>query len=152
MAGFADIALSSAPIFGGALLGLAAGQFKGPDFRAGITADLDLIDRLPPEQVDRRAALQRSVDQRIDDLLTANDRSRALRSAAGSYQGNWRDIVLFICAVLFAIIWWHVPHGRANWTVFFVVLIAVCVITALYAFRGVRRALGRALTRNSSRS
>jgi len=24
---------------------------------------------------------------------------------AASYEGNWRDIVVFICAVLFTIIW-----------------------------------------------
>ena len=86
--------LGAAPIFGGALLGVAAGQIKGPDFRGTIKTDLELLDALPPDQEARRTALQRTIDQRIDDLIAANDRSRALRAAAASYQGNWRDIVL----------------------------------------------------------
>ena len=97
MPGFSELALGAAPIFGGALLGVAAGQIKGPDFRAQIKTDLDLLDRAPGRRVARRAALQRTIDQRIDDLVTANERSRELRSRELSYEGNWRDIVLF-CA------------------------------------------------------
>ncbi|HUO36890.1 MAG TPA: hypothetical protein VMU34_03150, partial [Mycobacterium sp.] len=96
MPGITEIALGTAPIFGGALLGVAAGQLRGPDFRGQLKADLDLLDRLPPGETARRAALQDSIDQRIDDLVQANKRSRQLRAAASSYQGNWRDIVLFL--------------------------------------------------------
>ncbi|WP_257702892.1 hypothetical protein [Mycobacterium tuberculosis] len=42
MPGLGQIALNSAPIFGGAMLAIAAGQFKGPDFRALIRQDMDL--------------------------------------------------------------------------------------------------------------
>jgi hypothetical protein len=136
MAGIADIALGSAPIMGGALLGAAAGQFKGPDYRATITADLDLLDRIPPEQEARRAALRASIDERIDDLVKASQRSRRLKEIASSYQGNWRDIVLFISTVLFTIIWWNVEHSRTNWLPMFLVLIAVSLLTAYYALRG----------------
>ncbi len=136
MPGIADIALGSAPIMGGALLGAAAGQFKGPDYRATITADLDLLDRIPPEQEARRAALRASIDERIDDLVKASQRSRRLKEIASSYQGNWRDIVLFISNVLFTIIWWNVEHSRTNWLPMFVVLIAVSLLTAFYALRG----------------
>jgi hypothetical protein len=66
MPGLAEIALAGAPIAGGALLGAAAGNIKPPDIRAIITKDLDLLDRIPAEQVERRARLQRSIDQRID--------------------------------------------------------------------------------------
>ena len=59
MPGIAELALGAAPIFGGALLGVAAGQIKGPDVRAAIKADLDLLDRIPDEESGRRAALQR---------------------------------------------------------------------------------------------
>lgn len=31
------------------MLAIAAGQFKGPDFRALIRQDMDLLDRLPAD-------------------------------------------------------------------------------------------------------
>ncbi len=141
MAGLAELAIGAAPIFGGALLGVAAGQIKGPDFRAQIKADFDLLEELPPEQEARRAALQRTIDQRIDDLVEANERSRRLRAAAASYEGNWRDIVLFISAVLFTIVWAAKEKHGANWLMMLIVLIVICAVTAFYAFRGLRRSV-----------
>lgn len=141
MPGIAELALGAAPIFGGALIGVAAGQIRGPDFRTMIKSDLDLLERIPEEESARRAALQRSINQRIDDLVEANARSRQLRAAAGAYEGNWRDIVLVLCAVLFTIVWWNVPHSRTNWLVLFIVMIALSVVAAVYAFRGLRRSL-----------
>ena len=141
MPGIADLAVGAAPIFGGALLGVAAGQIRGPDFRAQIKDDLDLLDQLPPDQEARRAALQRTIDQRIDDLVEANDRTRRRRAAAASYEGNWRDIVLFISAVLFTIIWSQKEQRGTSWLPLLVVLIAICAVTAFYAFRGIRRAV-----------
>ena len=149
MPGIGQLALGAAPIFGGALLGIAAGQIKGPDVRAAIKADLDLLDRIPDEESGRRAALQRSIDQRIDDLVWANRRNRALRAAASSYEGNWRDIVLVLCAVLFTIVWWNVPHSRTNWMFLFVVMIIVSVVAALYAFRGLSQSLRALFRRNT---
>ncbi len=148
MPGIAELALGTAPILGGALLGVAAGQLKGPDFRGAIKADLDLLDRLPDDQAERRAALQESIDQRVDDLVAANKRSRQLREAAGSYEGNWRDIVLFISALLFTLIWWNVNHNRSNWLAMFIVMIAASIVAALYAFRGARRSLMHLLHRS----
>ena len=148
MPGLAELAVGSAPIFGGALLGLAAGQIKGPDFRGTIKQDLELLEALPPDDPSgRRAALQRTIDQRIDDLVEANDRSRRIRAAASSYSGNWRDIVLFVCAVLFTIIWATKEKHGSNWLPMLVVLIIVCVVTAVYAFRGALRGL-RTFLRN----
>jgi hypothetical protein len=147
MPGLASMALSTAPIFGGALLAVAAGQLKGPDFRGTIKQDLDLLDRLPPEQTGRRAALQRTIEQRIDDLVEANDRNRALRAFASSYQGNWRDVVLFLCAVLFTFVWWNVNHHRTNWLPMFIVMILASAVTAVYALRGTRRSLARLIRR-----
>ena len=141
MTGVAQLALGAAPIFGGALLGVAAGQIRGPDFRGMIKADLELLDRIPEEESARRAALLRSINQRIDDLVEANTRSRELRAAASAYEGNWRDIVLVLCAVLFTIVWWNVPHSRTNWLVLFIVMIVVSVVAAMYAFRGLRKSL-----------
>ena len=77
MAGLGQIALSTAPIFGGALLAVAAGQVKGPNFREQIRQDMDLLDRLPPDATARRADLQRTIDARVDDLVDTADRTRA---------------------------------------------------------------------------
>ncbi len=77
MVGLAEIALNTAPIFGGALLAVSAGQFKRPDYRAIIKQDMDLLDRLPPDATERRADLQRTIDSRIDDLVNISQRNRA---------------------------------------------------------------------------
>ncbi|OBJ05604.1 hypothetical protein A5660_15530 [Mycobacterium alsense] len=143
MVGLGQIALNSAPVFGGALLAVAAGQFKAPDYRAAIKQDMDLLDRLPPEATQRRAELQRTIDARIDDLVDSLDRSRALRRAAQSYQGNWRDAVLLLCVLLFTVIWWDVNHSRSNWLPMFILLILLSVVTAAYTVRGVLRAVRR---------
>jgi hypothetical protein len=138
--GLGEIALNSAPVFGGAMLAIVAGQFKAPDYREQIKQDLELLERLPPDATDRRAELQRTIDARIDDLVDATDRSRALRRAALSYQGNWRDVVLLLCVLLFTIVWWNVSHSRSNWLPMFVLLILLSVAAAVYALRGVLRA------------
>ena len=152
MPGLAEIALGAAPIAGGVLLGAVAGNVKGPDIRAGILADFDLLDRIPAEQADRRAAMSQMIGQRIDTLVEAGERSRQLRNAAASYQGNWRDIVVFVCAVLFTIVWWHVNHHRSNWLPVFVMLIVLSVITGIYAVRGVGRVLTQLSRRTGSTS
>jgi hypothetical protein len=139
VAGLGSIALGGAPIFGGALLAIMAGQFRGPDFREQLKQDMDLLDRLPAD-APQRAELRRTIDCRIDDLVESADRSRSLRQAAVSYRGNWRDIVLFLCVLMFTIIWWDVKHSRSNWLVMFVLLIVLSVVTAAYALRGILRA------------
>ncbi|MCW2653350.1 MAG: Conserved rane protein of unknown function [Mycobacterium sp.] len=149
MSGVAGLALGTAPIVGGALLGVAAGQFKGPDFRALIKQDQDLLDRIPVEQTARRAELQRIIDVRIDDLINATDQSRSLREAASAYKGNWRDAVLVLCIVLFAVIWWNVPHSRTNWLPTFIVLILLGLVIAAYAMRGVITSVGNTMHRHS---
>jgi hypothetical protein len=151
MAGIASIALGAAPVLGGALLGVAAGQLRGPDLRGGIKQDLELLQQLPPDEVTRRESLRRSINDRVDDLIAATEQRRRLRAAASSYEGNWRDIVLFLCAVLFTIVWWHVSHARTNWLPVFVVMILACLVTAGYAFRGIRRSMRRVMRRQQRR-
>jgi len=112
------------------------GPLKAPDFRGLIKQDQDLLKGIPPEQTARRAELQRTIDERIDDLIAATDRSRSLRQEASGYQGNWRDVVLFVCIVLFAVIWWNLSHSRTNWLPMFIALILLAVVTAFYAGRG----------------
>jgi hypothetical protein len=140
VSGLGQIALGSAPVFGGVLLAIAAGQFKGADFRQQLKQDMDLLDRLPPEATTQRANLQRTIDDRINDLVDTADRSRALRKAALTYRGNWRDVVLLLCVLLFTVIWWDVSHSRSNWVPTFILLILLSVVTAAYALRGALRA------------
>ena len=142
MPGIAEIALAGAPIAGGALLGIAAGSFKGPDVRATIKQDMELLALLPPEQVERRAELQRVIDLRLDDLVRAVDKNREIRQLASSYQGNWRDIVVFVCAILFTIVWWNVSHSRSNWLPMFIALIVLSLVAGVYAARGIIRGVG----------
>ena len=149
MPGIADLALGAAPIFGGALMGVIAGSFKGPDYRAAIKDDLDLLAKIPPENVELRAALQRSIDARIGDLVVTMDKSRELRQSAVGYKGDWRDVVVFICALLFTVVWWNIDHQRTNWIVMFVFLIVLSIVTGLYAARGVLRTLLRPFRRGS---
>ena len=141
MPGIAEIALAGAPIAGGALLGIAAGNLRPPDVRGMIKADMELLELIPADQVERRAELQRIIDLRIDDLIAGVDKSRSLLEVAQSYRGNWRDIVVFICAILFTIVWWNVSHSRANWLMMFIVMILASIAAGLYASRGVVRAL-----------
>ena len=152
MPGIAEIALGAAPIAGGALLGVAAGNLKAPDVRGQIKQDMDLLERIPPEDTERRANLQRSINRRIDELVTAGDRTRELREAARSYKGNWRDIVLFVCTMLFTFIWWHVSHSRTNWLVIFIFMIVLSVISGVYALRGAFRALHHLIRDRGHRS
>lgn len=147
MPGISDLALGAAPIFGGALMGVIAGSFKGPDYRAAIKDDLDLLAKIPPENVELRAALQRSIDDRIGDLVVTMGKSRELRQSAVGYKGDWRDFVVFICALLFTVVWWSVDHQRTNWIVMFVFLIVLSIVTGLYAARGILRTLLRPFRR-----
>lgn len=141
--GIADLALGAAPIAGGALLGVAAGNLKPADTRGMITKDMDLLERIPDDRPELKARLKASIDERIDDLITNTERGRELKLAAMSYAGNWRDIVVFICAVLFTIIWWNVSHSRSNWLLLFIVMIVLSIVAGIYAGRGLIRAIAR---------
>ena len=141
MAGIADMALGAAPIAGGALLGTLAGSIKGPDFRSIIKTDIELLDSLPEDSVVQRRELKRTIDERVMELIANIDQNRELRLTAKSYKGNWRDIVVFVCALLFTLVWWNVPHSRSNWTLTFVILVILSVIIGIYAARGIIRVL-----------
>ncbi|MGV0992856.1 MAG: hypothetical protein ACOYBX_03360 [Mycobacterium sp.] len=147
MTGIADLALGAAPIAGGALLGSLAGAFKGPDFRAIIKSDIELLDSLPEDCVDVRTQLKRTIDERMVELIASIDRNRELRLTATTYKGNWRDTVVFLCALLFTLVWWNVPHSRTNWTLTFVVLVILSVVIGIYAARGVVQVIRRFFSR-----
>jgi hypothetical protein len=148
MAAVAELALGVAPIAGGMAIGAAAGYLKGPDVRKAIKQDMELLEQLPPEEVERRAELQRSIDSRIDDLIAAVDRYQPLRRAASTYRGSLRDVLLFVCAILFTGVWWSVDHHKGSWLPMFVVLILVCVLTAGYALRGFHNSMANLIRRD----
>ena len=150
MPGIAELALAGAPLAGGALLGLVAGNFRGPDVRGLIKQDMDLLERIPEDQPERRAELQRVIDIRIDDIVASVDKNRSMLEMAQSYRGNWRDIVVFVCAVLFTIVWWNVSHSRSNWELMFVVMILVSIIAGIYATRGILSSLRTVLRRGDA--
>ena len=143
MPGMAAMAMGAAPVVGGALFGAAVGQLRGPNLREGIKQDLELLEQLPEIEVARREALRRSIDDRIDELIVAEDTARRLRTAASSYEGSWRDIVLFLCTVLFSIVWWSVDHDRDSWLPVFITTIVASVVAAGYTVRGLRRSMRR---------
>ena len=149
--GIADLALGAAPLAGGALLGAVAGNLKPPDVRAAIKADMDLLARIPEEQTERRAELQRTIDMRIDEVIAAVDRSRQLKSTAIGYafnrEGRLRDILVFILAVLFSIIWWNLKHSRTGWLPMFIALLVFTALSGWYALRGIIRAFASVLRR-----
>ncbi len=143
MPGMAAMAMGAAPVVGGALLGAAVGQLRGPDLREGIKKDLELLEQMPATEAARREALRRSIDDRIDELIVAEDKAGRLRAAARSYEGSWRDIVLFLCTVLFSIVWWSVDHKRDSWLPVFIIMIVASVVSGGYAVRGLRRSVRR---------
>jgi hypothetical protein len=143
MPGMAAMAMGAAPVLGGALFGAAVGQLRGPNLREGIKQDLELLEQQPEIEAVRRDALRRSIDDRIDELIVAEDTARQLRIAARSYEGSWRDVVLFLCTVLFSVVWWSVDHDRDSWLPVFVTTIVASVVAAGYTVRGLRRSVRR---------
>jgi hypothetical protein len=117
----AAMAMGAAPVLGGVLPGAAVGQLRGPDMRAGIKQDLELLEQMPVTEAGRRQG------------------TPAARQAT-SYEGSWRDIVLFACTV---IVWWSVDHGRDSWLPVFIIKTAASVVAGGYAIRGMRRSARR---------
>ena len=85
MPGMPAIAMGAAPVLGGALFGAAVGQLRGPNLREGIKQDLELLEQMPEIDAARREALRRSINDRIDELVEANDKAHQLRAIASSY-------------------------------------------------------------------
>jgi hypothetical protein len=67
MVGLEGLALGAAPLVGGVLLGGMAdkGRPSGPDLRAVIKSELDLLERIPEDQVTRRAAFEQVIAEQV---------------------------------------------------------------------------------------
>jgi hypothetical protein len=70
MSGMAQVALGAAPVAGGAVLGSLLGTLKGPDLRASIETDVELLEKIPAEDAVLRAELKRTIDCRSNWLIT----------------------------------------------------------------------------------
>ena len=102
---------------------------------------LDLLERIPEEQVTHRAALEQLIAQHVDDLVAAIEKGRQRQQRIGYFTENWRDLVLFLTTVLFTVVTWHADHHRPVWLPLFIaatlitgpVMILFYVLTGLLA-------------------
>ena len=139
MSGLEGFALGAAPLAGGVLLGGMAGKGSTPDLRAVIKSELDLLERIPEDQVTRRAALEQVIAQHVEDLVVATEKSRQLQQRISYFTENWRDLVLFLTTVLFTVVTWGADHNRPVWLPLFIAATLLSVVTALYVLRGFLR-------------
>jgi hypothetical protein len=116
-----------------------AGKGSTPDLRAVIKSELDLVERIPEDQVTRRAALEQVIAQHIDDLVVVTEKSRQLQQRISYFTENWRDLILFLTTVLFAVVTWHADHHRPVWLPLFIAATLMSVVTAQYVLRGFLR-------------
>src|SRR5512139_1579171 len=116
---FATVAVHAAPLLGGVLFGMSTRKSKPnvPDLRSVVRQELELLEKVPEDQVARRAAVQRAVEYHLDELVAATERSLVLRRRTRSFleAGKWRDLALFLSAVFFAVILWDADHQRPHW-------------------------------------
>jgi hypothetical protein len=140
MSGLGALALGAAPLAGGVMLGGLAGRSNpgAPDLRGVIRSELELLQRIPEDQVERRAALKRAISEHIDDLLTAIEKRRELQNSTTYFteKGHWRDLILFLTTVLFVVVAWGVDHHRPLWLELFIAAILASVLTATLVVRG----------------
>lgn len=86
MAGIADLALGAAPTSAAHCSARWRACLGGPDFRAIIKSDVELLKSLPEDSVEVRKELKRTIDERTTELDASIDRNRELRMTATSCQ------------------------------------------------------------------
>ena len=81
MVGLGAVVTGVAPLAGGVLLGGMAGKSgpSVPDLRAVIISELDLLERIPEDEVARRAAFKRMIGEHVEALLVAQEKSREFK-------------------------------------------------------------------------
>ena len=138
MVGVAALVTGMAPLAGGVLLGGMAGNSgpSGADMRAVIIAELELLERIPEDEVARRAAFKRMIGEHIEGFLVAQEKSRELKSRTRYLTEHWRDIVVLVTTLLFIVIIWHADHARPVWLPLFIATIVMSVVTAIPVVRG----------------
>jgi hypothetical protein len=132
-----------APLAGGLLLGGMTGKSgpSGADLRAVIISELDLLQRIPEEEVARRAAFKRVIGAHVEALLVAQEKSREYKRKTKYFTEHWRDIVVFVTTLLFVVIIWHADHQRPVWLPLLIATIVMSVVTAVSVVRGFLRSV-----------
>ncbi|WNG92163.1 hypothetical protein [Mycobacterium sp. ITM-2016-00318] len=138
MVGVGAIVTGVAPLAGGLLLGGMAGKSgpSGADLRAVIISELDLLQRIPEDEVARRAAFKRVIAEHVEALLVAQEKSREFKRKTKYFTEHWRDIVVFVTTLLFMVVIWHADHSRPIWLPLVVATIVMSVVTATPVVRG----------------
>ena len=133
----------AAPLAGGVLLGGMAGKSgpNVPDLRAVIISELELLQRIPEDEVARRAAFKRMIGEHVDALLVAQEKSREFKRKTRYFTEHWRDIVVFVTTLLFVVIIWHADHHRPVWLPLLIATIVMSVVTAISVVRGFLRSV-----------
>ena len=141
MVGVGALVTGAAPLAGGVLLGGMAGKSgpSVPDLRAVIISELDLLQRIPEDEVARRAAFKRMIGEHVEALLVAQEKSREFKRKTRYLTENWRDIVLLVTTLLFVVIIWHADHHRPVWLPLLIATIVMSVVTGISVVRGFLR-------------
>ena len=138
MVGVGALVTGVAPLAGGLLLGGMAGKSgpSGPDLRAVIISELDILQRIPEDEVVRRAEFKRMIGEHVEALLVAQEKSREFRRRTGYFTEHWRDIVVFVTTLLFLVVIWYGDHHRPIWLPLLIATILMSVVTAISVVRG----------------
>src|SRR3954471_23503936 len=143
MAGVGAVVTSVAPLAGGVLLGGMTGK-SGPsvaDLRAVIISELDLLQRIPEDEVVRRAEFKRMIAAHVEALLVAQEKSQEFKRRTRYFTEHWRDIVLFVTTLLFLVVIWYFDHHRPIWLPLLIATIVMSVVTATSVVRGFLRSV-----------
>ena len=138
MVGVGAVVTAVAPLAGGVLLGGMTGK-SGPsvaDLRAVIISELDLLQRIPADEVVRRAEFKRMIEGHVEALLVAQEKSREFKRRTKYFTEHWRDIVLFVTTLLFLVVIWYGDHHRPIWLPLLIATIVMSVVTATSVVRG----------------
>ncbi len=143
MVGVGALVTGAAPLAGGVLLGGMAGKSgpSVPDLRAVIISELDLLKRIPEDDVARRAALERVIGKHVEALLVAQEKSREFKRKTRYFTEHWRDIVVLVTTLLFVVIIWNADHHRPVWLPLLIATIVMSVVTAIAVVRGFLRSV-----------
>ena len=138
MVGVGALVTGVAPLAGGVLLGGMAGKSgpSGADLRAVIISELQVLERIPDDEVARRAAFKRMIGEHVEALLVAQEKSREFKSRTRYFTEHWRDIVVLVTTLLFVVIIWHADHHRPLWLPLLIATIVMSVVTAIPVVRG----------------
>jgi hypothetical protein len=138
MVGVGALVTGVAPLAGGLLLGGMAGKSgpSGPDLRAVIISELDILQRIPEDEVVRRAEFKRMIGEHVEALLVAQEKSREFKRRTRYFTEHWRDIVVFVTTLLFLVVIWYGDHHRPIWLPLLIATILMSVVTAISVVRG----------------